>query len=292
MKTKIATALSVVGVLGAGSAAALVNTQILHGGETESSASAAVLPPASTIDVEVPEITVPETTAPETTAPATTAPESSVPESSVPEPSVPGSSVPESSVPGSSVPESSVPASAVPAPSEFLTAFNVGEAGIVTVDVIDGKLVLVSAEAKDGWEVVEAEENDDNEVEVEFRSATVRVEFEASFVGGRIVTEVESYAIGVTATTSPSGGDDGHSDDDDSEDDASEDDASEDDRDDDSDHRDDDDVSDDDDSSGDRSGSTVPATTTPSGGDDDHSDDDRSEDDGSEDDDSDDRDDD
>ena len=60
MKTKIATVLSIVGVLGAGSAAALVNTQILDGSASESSASAAVLPPAATVDLTVPSTTIDE----------------------------------------------------------------------------------------------------------------------------------------------------------------------------------------------------------------------------------------
>ena len=53
MKTRIATVLSVIGVLGAGSAAALVNTQILDSGPTDSGASAAVLPPASSVVLTV-----------------------------------------------------------------------------------------------------------------------------------------------------------------------------------------------------------------------------------------------
>ena len=58
MKTKIATALSIAGVLTAGSAAALVNTQILDSGPSTSGASAAVLPPASSVELDVPDITV------------------------------------------------------------------------------------------------------------------------------------------------------------------------------------------------------------------------------------------
>ena len=85
--------------------------------------------------------------------------------------------------------------------------FNVGDAGVVTVDVIDGQLVLVSAEPKAGWTLSKAEDdsNDDsdeleNEVEVEFASASVLVEFEAHLVDGQIVPKVEPKAIGGTAT--------------------------------------------------------------------------------------------
>jgi hypothetical protein len=190
MKAKLATAISVIGVLGAGSAAAMVNTQILDSNPTESGASKAVLPPAPTVEVSVPSVTDPievgnlqvvevvrdSTT---TTVPATT----------------------------------TTPATTAPAtqPSDLLTSFNVGEAGVVTVDVIDGQLVLVSAEPKSGWAVTKAEDdsNDDsdeqhNEVDVEFVSATVRVEFGAEYIDGRIVPHVESKSIGGQSSNSTS----------------------------------------------------------------------------------------
>jgi hypothetical protein len=184
MKTKIATALSIVGVLGAGSAAALVNTQILDSGPSESSASAAVLPPTSTIELEIPEVETSTTTVAPTTAPTTVAP-------------------------AISLPSSTSTTEAPPAPSGYLTAFNVGDAGVVTVDVLDGRLVLVAAEPKSGWDVTKAEDDsnddddeDDNQVEVEFTSPTVRVEFEAEFVDGQIVPHVESKSIGGSSSGS------------------------------------------------------------------------------------------
>jgi hypothetical protein len=177
MKTAIATALSVVGVLGAGSAAALVNTQILDGGPSESTASAAVLPPASTVDVSIPEIVL---------------------ETMQPDPAL------ASMEDDSGLDTTTTTAPAAPAPSGYLTAFNVGEAGVVTVDVVDGQILLVSAEPKPGWEATTAEGSaDDNEVEVEFTSETVRVEFEATFVDGQIVPKVTSKSIG--GSTAPAG---------------------------------------------------------------------------------------
>jgi hypothetical protein len=181
MKTKIATALSVIGVLGAGSAAALVNTQILDSGPAESGASAAVLPPATPVDITVPEVDL-QTLLP--TEPVELQPS---------DPTTP--------------PTTAEPAPATVAPSGFLTAFNVGEAGVVTVDVVDGRLVLVSAEPKAGWEVTSASEDDEqNHVDVEFVSDTVRVEFEASFTDGAIVPHVESKSIAVTAASGASAG--------------------------------------------------------------------------------------
>ena len=173
MKTTIATALSVIGVLGAGSAAALVNTQILDGGPTESTASAAVLPPASTVDVSIPEMLDARVTELQVDTTVDTTTPTTQPEA---------------------------PAPAAPAPSGYLTSFNVGEAGVVTVDVVDGQLLLVDTEAKSGWQVSKAEQHDDdNEVEVYFSSSTVRVEFEATLIDGRIVPKVSSKSLGTSA---------------------------------------------------------------------------------------------
>jgi hypothetical protein len=246
--TKIATALSIVGVLGAGSAAALVNTQILDSGSTESGASAAVLPEPAPIDLTVPEM------ASERNAVSTRIVATTDPTTTVPEPALLATGLQQ----------------AAPAASGMLTAFNVGDAGVVTVDVIDGQLVLVSAEPKAGWTLGKAEDdsNDDsdaveNEVEVEFTSASVRVEFEAHLVDGQIVPKVESEAIGGTTTANPTPAVPNiHADDDDEYDDDEYDDESDDDE--------YDDESDDDESDDDES-------------DDDQSDDDQSEDDGSED---------
>ena len=172
MKTTIATALSVIGVLGAGSAAALVNTQILDGGPAESTASAAVLPPASTVDVSIPELL-----------------EARVPELQV-----------DTTVDTTSTTQPEAPKPAAPAPSGYLTSFNVGDAGVVTVDVVDGQLLLVDTEAKPGWQVSKAEQHDDdNEVEVYFSSSTVRVEFEATLIDGQIVPKVSSKSLGTSA---------------------------------------------------------------------------------------------
>jgi hypothetical protein len=198
MKAKIATAVSVIAVLGAGSAAALVNTQILDSGPTESGASKAVLPPASTVVLSVPSVTDPiDVETMRVTAPAGDGSASS-------------SSTTSTTPASTSSPTTSIAATGA---SGLLTSFNVGEAGVVTVDVVDGQLVLVSAEPKPGWTVTKAEDdsNDDsdeqeNEVEVEFLSADVRVEFEAEFVDGRIVPKVESESTRRTAGPTGSAG--------------------------------------------------------------------------------------
>ena len=180
MKTKLAAALSMVGVLGAGSAAALVNTQILDSGPAASGASAAILPPPSIVDVTVPSID---------DTPTTTTP---------PRPTTTLAHTPSTTEPPVVVIE---PTTTVAAASGFLTAFNVGDAGVVTVDVLDGRLVLVSAEPRPDWLVTEIEPAvGDDDLEVHFASGTVRVEFSAEFVDGKIVPTVESKRIGGSTT--------------------------------------------------------------------------------------------
>jgi hypothetical protein len=207
MKTKIATALSLIGVLSAGSAAALVNTQILDSGPTKSGQSAAV----------------PEQVA-STTVPVSAAPSSTV-----------SSTLPTTTAPTIVVTTPSTVASL--APTGFLTTYNVGDAGSVTLDVIDGKLTIVSSAPNAGWQVTKSEQEDDeNKVEVDFQSATVRVEFEATFVNGQIVPEVSSSPVvdgsvprtTIAGGTTPSNTIDGDDDDDDDDDDAFDDDEADD----------------------------------------------------------------
>ncbi len=223
MKTKIATALSLIGVLSAGSAAALVNTQILDSGPTKSGQSAAV--PEQITSTTIPVSTAPTSTA-TSTLPTTTAPTMIV----VTTPSTVAS----------------------PAPTGFLTTYNVGDAGSVTLDVIDGKLTLVSSAPNAGWQVSKSEQQDDeNKVEVDFQSATVRVEFEATFVDGQIVPEVSSSPVvdGSVPRTTLAGGtapSNTIDDDDDDDDDAFDDDEADDGDDDGDDHGDDDGEQDDD----------------------------------------------
>jgi hypothetical protein len=172
MKTQVATVLALVGVLGAGSAAALVNTSILDS-PTESGASAAVLPPASSVDVPVPPPTV------------------AAPTTSTPKPA-----------PSTSTSSTTSTTTTVPAPPSSLTAFNVGDAGVVTVDIVDGRLILLAAEPTPGWAVTDTEQDDDG-IEVDFESGTVRVRFEASIEDDRIVPHVESEAIGSASRAAP-----------------------------------------------------------------------------------------
>jgi hypothetical protein len=189
MKTKVATVLSIVGVLGAGSAAALVNTQILDGAASESAASAAVLPEPATVDLTVPTTTIDDIDDERTSS--TTVPTVAAPAAA---PSAPATTGPPSTTAAPAI--NAAPAIAPAARSdEYLTAFNVGDSGVVTVDVVSGRLILVNAEAAPGWTVTKAEEDGPDHVEVTFTSSTVRVEFEATFDGTTITPSVSSASI-------------------------------------------------------------------------------------------------
>ena len=186
MKTKIATALSLVGVLSAGSAAALVNTTILDSGPTKSGQSAAV----------------PEQVASTSRADASTTSSSSTIASTLPASTIASTitSTTTSTTP-STVPSTLVVTVPAAAPTGLLTTFNVGDAGAVTVDVINGLLMIVSSTPNPGWQVAKSEQKiEENKVEVYFKSATVQIEFEATFVNGQIVPDVSSSAANGTVS--------------------------------------------------------------------------------------------
>ena len=163
MKTRIATAISVIGVLTAGTAAAMVNTQIFESQPTVSDESSAML---------------------------------------APQPTTVGLSLD---------PESTSTTTGINPGTGSLTEFVIGEAGVVTVDVIDGQLRIVAASAFDGWTITEQEEKlDEDRVEVYFTSGSITVEFDADYIDGRIVPDIDSQQVtvvpsnGGTDTTSPS----------------------------------------------------------------------------------------
>ena len=232
MKTRIAAALSLSGVLVAGSAAALVNTQVLAGDDSSGSGVSVASVPTS-LDTTVPSassVPAPDPSAPTTSLPGDTS-----------------TTVP-SSLPDSSVPVTTGPATSTPASTQAI--YNVGDAGTITLDTVGDVLTVVAATPKSGWSLYKIERKSPLKVEVKFRSGTVEVEFEASLLFGVIGTEVESRSL-VAAPPStgsvPGPGttidddDDGYDDDDDGYDD------DEDDEDDDHDDDDDDDEDEDDD---------------------------------------------
>jgi hypothetical protein len=111
----------------------------------------------------------------------------------------------------------------IPIPDTAQTFDLPEDAGTVTVEVVDGK-VMLTWEAAAGWEFVEYEQ-EGNEAEVEFRNGTLKVEFEAEIEDGQL--EIE------TKVEFDADSDDSDDDDDDDHDDDEEDEDDEDDEDDD-----------------------------------------------------------
>ena len=95
------------------------------------------------------------------------------------------------------------PAQALP----DLTTYQVGDAGLVTLEIRNGRLTVVSVQPAAGWTVTEIEE-EDGEVEVEFVGPSGEIEFAAALQGGEIVTFIESEANAYAGSTSPSYDDD------------------------------------------------------------------------------------
>jgi hypothetical protein len=193
MKTKIAAALSLAGVLVAGSAAALVNTQVLQNNNDEATTVPALADTAGLL------VTT-------TTAPAGT--ETSVPVGATLTTVVgdtPSTSV-DNTVPVSSAPVSTAPtAGATPTQA----VYRIGDAGTVTLDTTGDRLTVVATAPGAGWQVGKVEQRSPLDIEIHFRSATVELEFKANLLFGVVSTSVESRNVGAppadgTAAPGPS----------------------------------------------------------------------------------------
>lgn len=171
MKGRITTVLSLTGVLVAGSAAALINTQVLQSTDSESGGGV-VVASSNAVDTTV----LADTT---TTSAAT-----------------------DTSISGSS--DSGVVLSSGTSPTQAL--YQVGSSGVVTLDTSGGILTIVSVTPSPGWTLTEANGSATADIAVKFQSATTRVEFKAHLSAGLVTTSVEAKLIGSTGTkvTTPS----------------------------------------------------------------------------------------
>jgi hypothetical protein len=175
MKTRIVTAISFAGVLIAGTAAALVNTQVLGGSSS---------PSPLVVDAASPVATTPAIAAVPTAAPTTS-------------PATPGVDVP-----------------AVQAPVVTQAVYAIGESGTVTLDTANGMLTIVDAVPTAGWQVTKSESNDALNAEVMFQSGTTEIEFHANLLFGVVTTSVDTHDLTATDGSVPnSGGKHGGSDD-------------------------------------------------------------------------------
>ena len=158
MKTKIATVISIAGVLVAGSAAALVNTQVL-GGST-SAASPLVIDNGSPAQDISPTVTVPTTvTTPVAVAPATPV----------------------------------APVAPAAAAARTQAVYAIGDAGTVTLDTAGDMLTIVAVTPTEPWIITKSESQDSTDVEVRFQNGTTEVEFHANLLFGVVTTAVESH---------------------------------------------------------------------------------------------------
>jgi hypothetical protein len=170
MKTRIVTVISLAGVLVAGSAAALVNTQVLG---SNASTSPQVADAASLSAATSPVVIA---------APLETTPAPSV-----------------------AAPVVATPPPAAPAATQ--AAYAIGDSGTVTLDTVGDVLTIVGVSPADGWIVTKSEAQDATNVEVKFQSGTVEVEFHANLLFGVVTTSVDSHDQSATnASVDDNGG--------------------------------------------------------------------------------------
>lgn len=171
MKSRLAAVLSVSGVLVAGSAAALVNTQVLrHTNESAMSGDTSGMQnsaPAGTV-----------ATAPVGTVVAGT---DTIPVSTDGQPLLPAGA-----------PNSSTGA----APSRSTaTSYRVATSGTVVLDTAGGVLSVRSATPTSGWQLVSTSKANPGHAQVVFESSTTRVVFDANMLYGVVGTSVEVYPL-------------------------------------------------------------------------------------------------
>jgi len=177
MKSSFVTALSLVGVIGAGSAAALVNTSIFD--STPDAVEAAFVPGAAVVELTLPKAA-----------------------------SSSGSLSVKEAVTTTVAPTQTTVAPPPEQPS-LLTRYDLGGSGSVTVDVLDGKVTLIDATAAAGWTVIKSEfDAVANQVEIELSDGSMVVDFEVGYVAGVLVPDIRTESVS-------NGHHDDHEDDDD-----------------------------------------------------------------------------
>ena len=211
MKARFATILSLVGVLSAGSAAAMVNTRVL-GNAGEAAATPALLsvvgtPTAGSIQLP--------TTVVVTAAPAvapTSAATSTLNSGNV-----------SSQMNTSSGVVTTNPASATTSPvmAPKVSVYNVGDAGSISIQSSGGTLSVTAVSPGIGWKVTSSNPSTPSSpATVILSSTSVEVTFTASLAGSNVVTNVTSRSLATPTTPTPTynnddDDDDEHDDDDD-----------------------------------------------------------------------------
>jgi hypothetical protein len=171
MKTSLATTLSVVGVLASGAGAFAVNSYVLDGSSNVSYAAPAEV---TVVDAGIAEVAA---SAQDVAAAALDTPDE-----------YPRSTVAKTP---SSVPSTTTAPRLNSTAISQTSTYNVGESGRVTLEISNGELRVVSVSPNSGW-TAKLPEYDDGEIEVEFYSGSLEVEFKARLVNGEINVFVES----------------------------------------------------------------------------------------------------
>lgn len=265
MNQRIALGLSIVGVLATGSAAALVNTQILSAGAEQSAqaqeiAAQPAVPIVLTVDPNTGVVEAPDTAA---TSPTSGGGSAQQPATPAPAPARVSPPVDAAAVqlqelvdttdsattPSTTVaPTTTIPTSSTTAPPASSVSYRVGSAGEVTVDTSGDLLRLTSVQHEAGWVVWQAVQLSPSAVQVTFRSSSMEVRFRASLAFGVVTPTIESTSLATTPPTSSAAGayydddddHDGYDHDDDDDDDHDDDDDDQEDGDDHEEDRDDD----------------------------------------------------
>ncbi len=176
MKARIATVISIAGVLVAGSAAALVNTQVLSGSASPSPLVVDAASPTQPSIATTVSATTPIIAAAPLVEPATTLP---------------------------------------PAAVATQAVYAIGTSGTVTLDTVGDVLTIVDVTPAPGWTITDSEREDATNVEVKFQSGNIEVEFHANLLFGVVTTSVESKDESASSNSTSNSVDDRSGDDDD-----------------------------------------------------------------------------
>jgi hypothetical protein len=173
MKPRIAAILSIGGVLVAGSAAALVNTNVLESDDRPTVVAAA---------------SGSSTSAPTSAGGDSSAPTSSAPTSSSSSSTSRPTTTRVATTGGSS--SSTTRIVSVTPTTQGPGVFQLADGGTVTLSSANGVLTIVSVSPAPGWEVHEAEQESPHKVDVRVRNDQREVRFEATLLFGVINTSV------------------------------------------------------------------------------------------------------
>lgn len=178
MKSSIATALSLSGVLAAGAIALAANTNVLDGGVSTAKGA-----PAMAAQVVVPVGEGSTTTAAKVANQATGAPLAGSAGNLTSKDA--GSDSPDTTIPGDS-PDTTVPT------EDSETAYTLPGIGTVNVAVVGGALGIASVDAVDGWsyEIRDSDRGDGYEVIFTKDSDGTTYEFNVALIDGRVVTSI------------------------------------------------------------------------------------------------------